>query len=1285
MEASASLLSLLRGGAAASEQKKAASATNGSTPGAQNGGNPWDQGPYSPPQGQAARSISSHSISLGQASKSSPSAGLLSLLNLGSPANVAASSPSDSQRGSIHSPTQIPSSQPSVENTTSQKSSTTNVVQNEADSPTPAGAHGSHPNSPSAATAVKDGEHSHTASPTAIQRQSPTVQTSNQPRSSPFTYTNPFDLLGASSRPTSSPQRAPEVGTTNRERKSSKAQTPDASQNQINVETPSQSNVESAVDGLDINNLPRANDNLQQATEAPSSDSGIRLKHRTIEINVFETNRNHISPSVLTMIPVTLIKTPLNFPSGRIVSSTKYYTYVVKGGKIRIIDSEDGSRVLLRGHYDDIVDLGFLSDLGNGQAPISKEAGSDLRGDRQFYSISKDGTCIFWELGTALEASDVEPYRVLVRICPSETNSQIVPPVVGSKFTVGGWDHGQLGRLYLASANEVLRPDFNFETPNPISKATVTYDEDGHEWFGSQGNSHIAHRLDATITAMATSFDGSVLLTGSDDGEIRLTQLNIDTTGSNAPKKQDGVRFLRGYRLKNTQSINTILLLPHGNGKITAGNDQPLSRYAIIGSHRNRVIRLWDIASGKTVQKIRFDGDEDSFNRLAYHATSQTLFVSNTTRSSIYAIHVELPSHAPEVVVLGKEEGEWVHQYDIVNADPDALSTETTSATFTWLREFPLEQTPVDFAISTGPLYGTANQQGYTEIGADDMGVNLLVVQTKSINSISFTADDLAFAKQNDTAPLGSEGVLNEWEVVTEQSLDGNHSPHNEVPVTVSAMPSSSDEKPQNTTTAPVVALPATSRTEDSSTSSTSTPQKAESSFDGSNLRAEIKRLETHLSHTLADTVKAENERHNQHLKDERNAHQAAETARLDQILKLVSQTLTKNTSRVLEQTMNSQIENKVIPALDGIITPAVEASISNAVSKSVQKQMPKLLEQSLKDNIQATLPGALARPEISELLADSIRKAIDPVIQQMINEKVNSAMIEISHKVDATLSMALASIQRMESQFASSHPSQLPQMALTPAPQHPTSTPVPAQSRPGHAKTLSQQVFQSLGPTMAAHPYGHQQYGGYQQQQQPPYHHPALPPPVRHTPAPQQPPALQSQQHLPPPQPIPEASAPPASMYQPVHPKIDPLLARGDFEEAFTAALSADYTDPFVLVNLCRSVDPRLVFLPPGPNTPTRAMLSQPVILSLLYQLSSKLDDPATYQTRLQWMVRAVSFLEPRDGVITEYATRIVPMVLDRSRATYQQWQQEKQQSADLIDLNAVIGILQSKMDAIF
>ena len=75
-----------------------------------------------------------------------------------------------------------------------------------------------------------------------------------------------------------------------------------------------------------------------------------------------------------------------------------------------------------------------------------------------------------------------------------------------------------------------------------------------------------------------------------------------------------------------------------------------------------------------------------------------------------------------------------------------------------------------------------------------------------------------------------------------------------------------------------------------------------------------------------------------QKIEEERVAHQAAETLRQETILKVVSQTLSTNTAKLLESTIRTEIQSSVLPTLSKMVTNAVDKHAHRGMVDAVNK-----------------------------------------------------------------------------------------------------------------------------------------------------------------------------------------------------------------------------------------------------------------------------------------------------------------------------------------------------------
>lgn len=323
-----------------------------------------------------------------------------------------------------------------------------------------------------------------------------------------------------------------------------------------------------------------------------------------------------------------------------------------------------------------------------------------------------------------------------------------------------------------------------------------------------------------------------------------------------------------------------------------------------------------------------------------------------------------------------------------------------------------------------------------------------------------------------------------------------------------------------------------------------------------------------------------------QRVEDDRAVAQAADLARQENMLKLVSTTLAKSTSKLVETTLKEQIKSQVIPSLGKLVSAAVSEQISLGVSDAISKVRSRSTLASSEADLllPQTLPNELERllyrPDLTAHLARNFSSAVGPALERNLHAVVSASvesvmkgvrqeMVAVRKEIVREQSDALefteqevhalrndvvelrAALERMESIVLS---------LKTPAP-------TPALPNPPH-----QQQRQSSQPIPAS------QY--------------ALPP-------------------------IPRTETPPAR-----------------YEELFTNALQPDNEPEFTsLLYLIKSSPPsrlEAVFPPP----PGRPRISSPVILSLAYRLAQVLstkEGPLDEEGRkqLHWVRKCLTSMD--------------------------------------------------------
>jgi hypothetical protein len=140
-------------------------------------------------------------------------------------------------------------------------------------------------------------------------------------------------------------------------------------------------------------------------------------------------------------------------------------------------------------------------------------------------------------------------------------------------------------------------------------------------------------------------------------------------------------------------------------------------------------------------------------------------------------------------------------------------------------------------------------------------------------------------------------------------------------------------------------------------------------------------------------------------MEDARANEQAADFVRQEKILKLISNELTKNTTRVVEMAVKSEVQNSVLPSLEAITRNEVKAALGNQIARGVtdsikQVRVPSesvgtcIDNFSLSQSIPAEIERVLLRPEVSTQIARTFTSNTTPLIERQIKETVSKTLL---------------------------------------------------------------------------------------------------------------------------------------------------------------------------------------------------------------------------------------------------------------------------------------------------
>lgn len=183
--------------------------------------------------------------------------------------------------------------------------------------------------------------------------------------------------------------------------------------------------------------------------------------------------------------------------------------------------------------------------------------------------------------------------------------------------------------------------------------------------------------------------------------------------------------------------------------------------------------------------------------------------------------------------------------------------------------------------------------------------------------------------------------------------------------------------------------------------------------------------MQSSTSAEFIKTLRGELEELNRRFDDERRSWDAASSAKQDQVLRLVSSTLSDNVEKNLGRIVSQSIQNDVLPAVNDATTDAVNTQLQGSLSR---------LGISLNDELRQTLPralgGALQHPAVMNAISESVSQRLAPYLESEVAKAVQSSVAPLldgitrhTKKVESDMERYFkAQLQHYESQRQNDH-----------------------------------------------------------------------------------------------------------------------------------------------------------------------------------------------------------------------------------------------------------------------
>lgn len=414
-------------------------------------------------------------------------------------------------------------------------------------------------------------------------------------------------------------------------------------------------------------------------------------------------------------------------------ATSKYISYALKNGGIRVIRQEDGSdRSVFKNSHDRCFNISLCTTAVN-SGPSNEQAvlGTALSGAVYYATVSKESNDLFEDdlldseslVFPAYPPGDENTFGGVLktRVKKSSRHPEFFGLGRGKSIHLVWPATAMASRYGVTGGNKIVDVEKLFLERS----LKITTGKAGKDFTFSEDDTLIAS-LDKS--GRLRFWDIRSLINPENAVAAQVEPVEVDTpllslaTASPAEKSwPTSVMFLDKSR-------------PYAKNAAL--------RYVLIGLKQNHTLQLWDIALGKAVQELSFphDAETDGICSVAYHPASGIIVVGHPTRNSIYFIHLSAPRYSLQPM----SQALYVHR--LAAKDPDLPRPDAT-ACMSGIREMSFASKGYLRSLELLPIQKSTDSTKSVPDGSPLF--ELYAVHSKGVTCLSITKEDLGLTSEN--------------------------------------------------------------------------------------------------------------------------------------------------------------------------------------------------------------------------------------------------------------------------------------------------------------------------------------------------------------------------------------------------------------------------------------------------------------------------------------------------------------------------------------------------------
>ena len=558
----------------------------------------------------------------------------------------------------------------------------------------------------------------------------------------------------------------------------------------------------------------------------------------------------------------------------------------------------------------------------------------------------------------------------------------------------------------------------------------------------------------------AFSEDDTVIATLDKAGRLRLWDINDLIDDSNgvasalAPIEVKTPVLTFHTSLANEKSWPTSVLFVD---KIRAYTNGTALRYVIVGLKQNHTLQLWDLGLGKAVQEINFphEKESDPICSVSYHPGSGIVVIGHPTRNSIYFIHLS----APRYNLKGMSQARYVQRLAIKDSSlptPDSTAIMSGMREYSFASKGQLRSIDLVPASSGSPVEKTdsdlfelyaMHSRGVTclNITKADLGWSeemkvvsprnaeaegMVVIkglrevlgpalsEPSSVNGDALSSSTVKPKKKNSEATPAKQNGADSYtrldpSAPIESALNGattapapdkaekrrkkkvTSAAEESIPPPAPAPPGAGSLSTTTTLSRANSFQPkdtSKSHHESKSKREMSSSQQISLGVSSDFMDRELKKLRDGVSEEFSTQFNALMSR----IHDDKVILDAASNAKQEELLRLVSSSLTENVEKTLTRIVTTSISQTVVPSINGTTTATLRKEVPEWLSKHLLATLPA--------QIKLTLPEAVGKvmqsKDVQNFMSDQIVNRISSHVEKQISNNLHNSVLPTFQKL---------------------------------------------------------------------------------------------------------------------------------------------------------------------------------------------------------------------------------------------------------------------------------------------